>query len=213
MPMNHVIHVALEVHAQGRKALPCSVDAFADSGCSYPLLLSGQTWSHVAEHFADTISSCNERVALAVGELRMTERASVFVRLRLSDGSVVEAPMFAYKSDTNLLGLIGLESLGLLVDAPRKCLKRAIMLAGTHHFVCSGAENGCQAKREGPPPASLAQLRLPSVPSIEATRSPLTRIGSCQRSPEVPCARSVDCVPLFTSCEQPEARSHQRQLL
>ena len=150
--MNHVaIQVAMVIRHPTRPALPCAVEAFADSGCSFPLLLSEKTWSHVEEHFPDTISLCNERVALAVGEMRMTARAVVMVRMQLSDGSEVSAAMMAYKSDKDLLGLIGLEMLGLLVDAPRKCLKRAIMLGGTHHFVFSGAENGCQAKCEGPP--------------------------------------------------------------
>ena len=152
LPMNHVaIQVAMVIRHPTRPALPCAVETFADSGCSFPLLLSEKTWLHVVEHFPDTISPCNERVALAVGEMRMTARAVVMVRMQLSDGSEVSAAMMAYKSDKDLLGLIGLEMLGLLVDAPRKCLKRAIMLAGTHHFVFSGAENGCQAKREGPP--------------------------------------------------------------
>ena len=117
------------IYHPSRQAPPYRIKATVETECPYPLLLSHKTWEYIEEHFGDTISEeWDERASVAEGELRMS--ACVKVRLPMSDGSYAQAAMDALKSDKDVLGLLGMLSLGLLVDAPRKCLKRAIMLPG-----------------------------------------------------------------------------------
>jgi hypothetical protein len=151
IPMEHVaIKVVLLLKHSSRAALPVAVDAFVDTGCSFPMMCSDTTWHHIQAHFPDCIEPCDHDVALASGVMRVTERAGLKVILRFSDNEC-SAMMSVYRSDKDLLGLIGLESLGLLVDAPRKCLIRAKMLYGCH-FAFNPNSAGSQVEREGPPP-------------------------------------------------------------
>ena len=147
------IKVSLTMHHPYEKRLPFVFEAFADCGSSFALLCSPATWAHVTEHLPETIMDCDQWVAVATGMRRMTKLATVLIELTLSDGSKANGIMHAYPSDKDLLGLMGLEYLGLYVDAPRKCLSRAKMLFGSHHFCVSPTCDipGGQVRHEGPP--------------------------------------------------------------
>ena len=146
------IKVSILLKHPTRVALAVCVDAVADTGCSFPLMCSEETWTHIESNFGDCIEECDQHVELASGEvMRITHRAVVKVILTMNDGGQVSAPMAMYRSNKDLIGLVGLEALGLLVDTTRKCLIRATLLAGCH-FAFSPFKEGSQVRQEGPPP-------------------------------------------------------------
>ena len=112
-----------------------TVKAMADTGCSFPLLTSPTTWDYITAHCGDTVEACHEQVLVAGGhKVVLTEKALVRVSLTLRDGTKVTGGMCAYKSDSDILGLVGLEELCLLVDTPRKCLVRPVLHHGGYHY-------------------------------------------------------------------------------
>ena len=153
------------MHHTSEKRLPFVVEAFADSGSSFALLCSPATWAHVNQHLHDTIMDCNERVAFATGMLCLTKRATVLVELTLSDGLKVNAPMPAYQSDKDLLGLIGLEILdwsvchGSASVVPRCWLVRIIISFSRRFLIFQEVKFGVRGVQNFAKPE-----RMPPIP-------------------------------------------------
>lgn len=86
----------------------------------------------------DVITDAGTKVMLAGGySVRHTQRCPVNLSIRLSDASVVQATVTCFapthESDVDMIGLLGLEELGIYIDPQSKCIRQARRFA-RHHY-------------------------------------------------------------------------------
>ena len=148
-------HVDINDIRPTHRLIPLTVAAMVDSGCSFGFICSRATWGWISVNCADlVIVDAGTRVMLAGGySVRHTYQCPVNLSIRLGDGSVAQATVTCFAptsdSDIDMIGLIGLEELGIYIDPQSKCIRLARRFAGHHYAYMT--PTGSPEKREGKP--------------------------------------------------------------
>ena len=117
-------HISLECTFGG-----VTFSLLVDTGCTFPLMLDEDVFSRVA-----TITPairCNEQFRVANGAvISITQKVVAKLSIQLRDGSTCEHTVEGFRANRNIIGIIGLELMGLSVDTPAKTVVKFTHFCG-----------------------------------------------------------------------------------